>query len=294
VVLDVKESRPDFQPGTVTITPTYFNFLRDPEYNDVATPERPVVCVTEADGCYKNIWLGLAPAPPSTVTVSGTTTPAPVAPQTAVIPATWDLRWDTLGSTGTVEIRLGNLTGGFTVSQIVAAQVRLNGTVLPTSTGILASAPGFTGPVLKLTYPQAAAMASLKALAAQHLVAGQTVPLLVTGLLTTNGQAGSSTVATLRATPSVTVFSSGAATLIDALIAKVQGMGFSAKLTNDLVGKLTDAKSKIAINKITDACIKLNDFINSVNAQKPTVITPAQKADLIADATFIKRLLGCP
>ena len=141
--------------------------------------------MTVAAGCYGPVWMGTADAPTVTVQVAAPTAALPVlAPAVTVTPATWDVRWDTLNSTGLVDVRLGNLPSGFTVSQIVANRVLLNGTVLPSSTALLASAPGFTGSVLKLTYPQAAAMASLKALTPQQLVAGQTVPLLLTGLLT--------------------------------------------------------------------------------------------------------------
>jgi hypothetical protein len=47
---------------------------------------------------------------------------------------------------------VGNLSGGYTVNQINPASVLINGSVVPTSTAILPSYPGFTGPVLELTF----------------------------------------------------------------------------------------------------------------------------------------------
>ena len=92
---------------------------------------------------------------------------------------------------------------------------------------------------------------------------------------------------------SVTVTSG--TTQIDALIAKVNGLtGVSTKLKTDLIGKLTDAKTKLAQNKLADACQKLTDFITKVNAESGKGLTVAQANELRTDATRIKAVLGCP
>jgi len=75
----------------------------------------------------------------------------------------------------------------------------------------------------------------------------------------------------------------------------VQGLaGVSTKLKNDLIGKLTDAKTKIAQGKLADACQKLTDFLTKINAESGKGLTVAQANDLRADALFIKKVLGCP
>jgi len=177
----------------------------------------------------------------------------------------------------------------------VRSQVRLNGMVLPSSTELLTSAPGFTGKVLRLRYPQASAMQSLKALASATVIAGQPASLLLAGVLTSNGLPTGTPLATLRATPTVTLTTDPSPTLLDALMTKVQGLtGISAKLKTDLAGKLTDAKTKIAQGKIADACQKLTDFVTTVNTQSGKGLTVAQANELLADALFIKKVLGCP
>jgi hypothetical protein len=204
-VVEVTQSRTDFVPGTLTVTPTYFNFIRDPELNATppVNPGDPALCVTEEDGCYLNLWLGLAPGPSTTVLVSGGDAPPLVAPLVGVSPATWDLSWEPVASSGVVDLYVGNLPGGLTVTQIQAAQVRLNGAVLPVFTEVLASSAGFTGPVLHLQYNRTQAMTSLRTLASrQFLPAGDQAPLLLSGLLTSDGNAGPA-VAVFRATPLV-------------------------------------------------------------------------------------------
>ncbi|MGH3756087.1 MAG: hypothetical protein ACRDRP_26085, partial [Pseudonocardiaceae bacterium] len=204
-VVEVTQSRTDFVAGALTVTPTYFNFNRDPELNATppVQPEDPALCLTEADGCYANIWLGLAPASPTTVAVSVAPAPPMLAPAVEVTPGTWDLTWEPVASSGRVDVYVGDLPGGFTVSQIQAAQVLLNGTVTPVFTEVLAGRAGFTGPVLHLQYNRSQAMTSLHTLASrQFLPAGDQAPLLLSGLLTAAGAPGPE-VALLRATPLV-------------------------------------------------------------------------------------------
>jgi hypothetical protein len=167
--------------------------------------------------------------------------------------------------------------------------------VLPSSTELLTSAPGFTGKVLRLRYPQASAMQSLKALASATVIAGQPASLLLAGVLTSNGLGTGTPLATLRATPTVMLTADTASMVIDALITKVQALtGVTTKLKTDLAAKLTDAKTKIAQGKVADACVKLTDFIASVRGQSGKGLTVAQANELQADAVFIKKVLGCP
>ena len=299
-VVDITQSRTGFTPGTLTLTPSYFNFIKDPELNADGT--LGPICLTEADGCFVYIWLGVAPAPPTTVTVSGTTPSPTLSPAVTVSPASWDLRWDTLGATGLVDLYLGNLTGPCptgatcTVEKIVASQVRLNGTVAPSFSEILTSVTGFTGHVLHLRYPQKEAMASLRVLTSQTLVAGQQVPLLLTGLLTSDGQATGATVALVRATPTVTLALKTPTALLNELIAKVNGLAnVSSATKNSLVVKLQDAKTFLSQANTAGACTKVQDFINLAIAQAgKKQLTVAQANDLRADGLFIKKVLGCP
>jgi hypothetical protein len=195
-VIELTDGRTGFVAGTLAITPTYFNFIKDPEYNAVATPENPTVCTTEAQGCFSPVWMGIAPGPTQVVTVTGGLAPPELTAQGSVSPPTWDLRWDTQGATGFVDLYVGNLTGvcpaGGTCAadKIVGSQVLLNGAVVPSSSDVLPSFTGFTGSVLHLRYPQATAMASLKALAGATLIAGQPATLSLTGVLTSNGLPG--------------------------------------------------------------------------------------------------------
>ncbi len=285
-VIDVTESRTGFTPGTLTITPTYFNFIQDPELSPT--------CTTETDGCYSPIWMGLAVGPALTIEVAGGTAPPTLTPAVTVSPGTWDPRWATIPSTGLVEVYLGNLPGGYTVNQIVANQVRLNGSVAPASFEILSSFTGFTGSVLHLRYPQAQAITSLQTLLARNLVSGEQVNVLLTGSLTSNGQPGTA-LALLRATPAVTIGLTNPTTLLDALIAKVQGLsGVSRNLKGSLIVKLQDAQKLLAAGNVTGACGKLKDFIQLAMAQSGKGLTVAQANDLRADAQFIKAVLGCP
>jgi hypothetical protein len=288
-VIELTDGRTGFVAGTLTVTPTYFNFIQDPELSST--------CTAEAQGCFSPIWMGTANGPTQVVTVAGGTASAALTAQASANPSTWDLRWDTVGATGFVDIYLGNLMGpcptgaACTVDNIVMNKVLLNGSVTPSSSEILPSFTGFTGHVLHQRYSQAAAMQSLKALSSTNLIAGQTVTLLLSGVLTGNGLPG---IITMHATATVTVTATPQG-LIDALIAKVQGLGgVSNSVKSSLITKLQDAEKLLNQGTTTGACGKLKDFISLVMGQSGKGLTVAQANDLIADATFIKKVVGCP
>ena len=292
-LINVTESRTGFTAGTMTLTPTYFNFIRDPE---VGTQTNTGPCTTVAQGCFTPIWMGLAQGPPLTIKTAAPGAALPtVTPTVTVNPATWDLRWDTIPSAGQVDVYLGNLPSGYTLSQIEKGKVLLNGSVAPASFEVLSSFTGFTGPVLHLRYREDRAMASLRALVPQNLVPGQSVQILLTGPLTSDGNPGPA-VALLKATPTVTLALKTPTTLLNELIAKVQGLAnVSSAAKNSLVVKLQDAKTFLSQANTAGACTKVQDFINLAMAQAgKKQLTVAQANDLGADATFIKAVLGCP
>ncbi len=199
-VINVTESRTALEPGTVAITPYYFSFIIDPEYSTDPDPAKH--CTTEAEGCYSPIWMGLAEGSTLTIYTAAETAPSTLTPMVTVSPSTWDPRWATTPPTGWVDIYLGNLPSGYTVNQIVAAQVLLNGSVLPASFEILSSFTGFTGQVLHLRYPPSQAITSLQALVSHNLVPGQQEQILLTGALADNG---GNTIALLSATQVITL-----------------------------------------------------------------------------------------
>ncbi|HZE88982.1 MAG TPA: HYR domain-containing protein, partial [Verrucomicrobiae bacterium] len=90
-----------------------------------------------------------------------------------------------------------------------------------------------------------------------------------------------------------TVFVEGAAAQISDLIPVVRSLGLSRKLTGNLVTKLQDAVSYLNAGKVTRACVKLEKFIEVVNAQSGKGIAPADASALIAEATRIRSVLGC-
>jgi hypothetical protein len=60
-----------------------------------------------------------------------------------------------------------------------------------------------------------------------------------------------------------------------------------------LKGYLTTASSEFVANHKPAACAALNLYIAAVKLAPATQLTAAQKADLVADATRIKTLIGC-
>jgi Big-like domain-containing protein len=95
------------------------------------------------------------------------------------------------------------------------------------------------------------------------------------------------------ATVTYAVVAKGAADQIRDLIALVKSYGLSSGLTNNLVSKLQSALDLVNSGK-SGACGKLKDFIDTVNAQAGKGITQTQAAALIAGATRIRAVLGCP
>jgi Big-like domain-containing protein len=83
--------------------------------------------------------------------------------------------------------------------------------------------------------------------------------------------------------------------LVAKLKVKIQNLtGVSTTLKTSLVTKLTDVETKLNEDKISDACLKLADFITAVTKEKGKGLTVAQTNDLLADANQIKATLGCP
>jgi hypothetical protein len=84
----------------------------------------------------------------------------------------------------------------------------------------------------------------------------------------------------------------GVLDLLEQLIAKVQALPIDNKTKNGLLVKLFDARSHLQKGNVGAACAKLNDFISAVKAASAK-LGAATAAELTADATRIKQLLGC-
>ena len=89
-------------------------------------------------------------------------------------------------------------------------------------------------------------------------------------------------------------------TIVDAagqttnLSALVSSLGLDHGIENSLLAKLSNALAAISAGNLGSACGLLDAFINEVQAQTGKKITAAQAAQLIAAATQIKAVLGCP
>ena len=66
-----------------------------------------------------------------------------------------------------------------------------------------------------------------------------------------------------------------------------------APLGATLKAALTQAANQVAANNKAAACLTLNVYIAAVKLASTSALTAAQKADLVADATRIKTLIGC-
>ena len=66
-----------------------------------------------------------------------------------------------------------------------------------------------------------------------------------------------------------------------------------APLGATLKAALTQAANQVAANNKPAACVTLNVYIAAVKAASSSALTAVQKADLVADATRIKTLIGC-
>ena len=61
-----------------------------------------------------------------------------------------------------------------------------------------------------------------------------------------------------------------------------------------LKAALSTASNEFIANHKPAACLALNVYIAAVKLAPTNLLTAAQKADLVADATRIKTLIGCP
>jgi hypothetical protein len=67
-----------------------------------------------------------------------------------------------------------------------------------------------------------------------------------------------------------------------------------APLGATLKTSLTQAANEVAANHKPAACVLLNVYIAAVKLAPANLLNATQKADLVADATRIKTLIGCP
>jgi hypothetical protein len=85
----------------------------------------------------------------------------------------------------------------------------------------------------------------------------------------------------------------GALSLLDQLIAFVQGLGIAPNLGNSLNAKLQGARSSLLSGNTNTACNQLNAFVSQAQAQSGKALTPAQASVMISSANQIKTLLQC-
>jgi len=102
-----------------------------------------------------------------------------ISAKVAVLPTTWYTTWGT-PHTGRIRCWIGELTGGYDVSQINRSTLRLNGTVpmYGTTYRIISSWPGFTGLVLEMAFDRYSSYLSLG-----PVIPGQQYPIEITGKL---------------------------------------------------------------------------------------------------------------
>ncbi len=194
-VIELTQTRTGIAASALTVIPAYFNFIQD--------PERGADCQTEEEGCFSPIWMGVSEGEPTMVLLANNPAPPTIAPTVVVEPLLWDLTWEVDGAAGVVNVYLGDLPSPFSVEQIQASSVVLNGSVLPSAATLTSGIPGLSGDVLHLQYPQGAAMAGLSALESRVFApSGDTGQLLITGILTADGQPGDE-IAILRVRPQV-------------------------------------------------------------------------------------------
>ena len=80
---------------------------------------------------------------------------------------------------------------------------------------------------------------------------------------------------------------------ITGLVADVQGLGWPRGTENSLLAKLGAAQRNLDAGGLQAACGSLGAYINEVRAQTDKRLDSDQAADLVADATVIRELLGC-
>jgi parallel beta-helix repeat protein len=96
------------------------------------------------------------------------------------------------------------------------------------------------------------------------------------------------------ATASFQVVVRGAAEQISDLIALVEGLGLDAGLARTLTSSLRKALAAVNAGDTPAACGYLDDFILRVEHQRGRKLTPAQADQLLAGATQVEAVLGCP
>ncbi|MET1081870.1 MAG: hypothetical protein ABWY12_02305 [Burkholderiales bacterium] len=80
---------------------------------------------------------------------------------------------------------------------------------------------------------------------------------------------------------------------ITGLVADVQGLGWPRGTEDSLLAKLGAAQRNLDAGGLQAACGSLGAYINEVRAQTDKRLDGDQAADLVADATVIRELLGC-
>lgn len=77
------------------------------------------------------------------------------------------------------------------------------------------------------------------------------------------------------------------------LVDRVQGLGLPRGTERSLLAKLGAAQANLDAEDLEAACDSLGAYINEVYAQTDHRLDGDQAADLVADATVIRQLLGC-
>src|SRR5262249_33441349 len=77
------------------------------------------------------------------------------------------------------------------------------------------------------------------------------------------------------------------------LVDDVQGIGLPRGTERSLVAKLGAAQVNLAVGDLRESCDSLRAFLNEVRAQTDKKLDGDHAEELVADATTIRRLLGC-
>jgi hypothetical protein len=80
---------------------------------------------------------------------------------------------------------------------------------------------------------------------------------------------------------------------ITRLVADVQGLGLPRGIERGLLAKLGAAQRNVDAGDLEAACGSLGAYSNQVDAQSDHTLVGDQAAELIAEATAIRELLGC-
>ena len=96
------------------------------------------------------------------------------------------------------------------------------------------------------------------------------------------------------ATCGFTVSVAGAFDQTNELMAQVDRLGLAHGLERSLVTKLENAANRIAAHDTQAACGLLLAFTQEVKAKTGQGVPPAEASNLLAAATRIRHVLGCP